>query len=164
MGLGSGSQKDKVYIMDYEDNAVKYDSECIRRRQLFFDKLKRYAREVKAGHQKASTQYKGVVREFELLESESPLIAIFNKLFITGRKLRPVIQKRQPVALDSCKEAKIMVHVIKGFNVPIRNQAKRGILEAFQRQGFASGIQDPYNTGARMGGPYPLNPNQGFFG
>lgn len=65
-----------------------------------------------------------MVREFELLESENPLVALFNKLFITGRKLRPVVQKRQPVAIDSCKEAKIMIHVIKGFNVPIRNSAK----------------------------------------
>jgi hypothetical protein len=57
---------------------------------------------------------------------------MFNKIFITGRKLRPVVQKRQPVALDSCKEAKIMIHIIKGFNVPIRNLAKQDILSNFR--------------------------------
>lgn len=72
------------------------------------------------------------MREFELLESENPLVALFNKIFITGRKLRPVVQKRQPVAIDNCKEAKIMVHIIKGFNVPIRRKAKQDILEKFQ--------------------------------
>jgi hypothetical protein len=41
-----------------------------------------------------STQYKSVIREFELLEAENPLIAIFNKAFITGRKLKPIIKKR----------------------------------------------------------------------
>jgi len=25
-----------------EENAIKYDSECIRRRQMFFDKLKHF--------------------------------------------------------------------------------------------------------------------------
>ena len=119
---------EKVYNLELEDNAIKYDAECIRRRQQFFDKLKQYQREIKAGHQKASTQYKSVVKEFELLEAENPLIALFNKMFISGRKLKPVVQKRQPVALDSCKEAKIMIHVIKGFNVPIRNLAKQNIL------------------------------------
>lgn len=72
------------------------------------------------------------MREFELLESENPLVALFNKIFITGRKLRPVVQKRQPVAISNCKEAKIMVHIIKGFNVPIRRKAKQDILEKFQ--------------------------------
>jgi hypothetical protein len=41
-----------------------------------------------------STQYKSVVSEFELLEAENPMIAIFNKLFVTGRKLRPIIKER----------------------------------------------------------------------
>jgi len=68
-----------------------------------------------------STQYKSVVREFELLESSNPFVAIFNKLFITGRKLAPIITQRQPIALDTVKEAKIMVHVIKGYHIPVRN-------------------------------------------
>ena len=32
----------KVYNLDLEDNAIKFDSECIRRRQMFFDKLKHF--------------------------------------------------------------------------------------------------------------------------
>lgn len=32
----------KVYNMALEDNAMKYDSECIRRRQMFFDKIKHF--------------------------------------------------------------------------------------------------------------------------
>lgn len=100
-----------------------------------------------------------------MLESESPLVALFNKMFITSRKLRPVVQKRQPVAIDSVREAKIMVHIIKGFNVPIRNQAKRNILQAFNQRGNFGNVQDPYGGGAnnfsmRQGGPYPINPNQ----
>jgi hypothetical protein len=84
------------------------------------------------GNSKSSTQYKSIVREFELLESENPLLALFNKMFITGRKLKPVVQKRQPVSLEAVSEAKIMIHIIKGFNVPIRNVAKQDILSNFQ--------------------------------
>lgn len=89
-----------------------------------------------------------MVKEFELLESENPLVALFNKLFITGRKLRPVVQKRQAVSLDGCKEAKIMVHIIKGFNVPIRRKAKQDILEKFQNVGR------PEDTMRRRQGPF----------
>jgi hypothetical protein len=78
-------------MVEYEDNAVKFDAECIRRRQKFFDLLKQYAKELKSGSQKASTQYKSVVREFELLDEENPLVALFNKMFISGRKLRPIV-------------------------------------------------------------------------
>ena len=111
---------------------MKFDTECIRRRQMFFDKLKHFQREQQSGASaKSSTQYKSVIREFELLESENPLLALFNKMFITGRKLKPVVQKRQPVSLEAVKEAKILIHIIKGFNVPIRNAAKQDIMSVF---------------------------------
>ena len=62
---------------------------------MFFDKMKHFQRDMQSGNNaKSSTQYKSVVREFELLESENPLPALFNKMFITGRKLKPVVQKR----------------------------------------------------------------------
>jgi hypothetical protein len=56
-------------------------------------------------------------------------------MFITGRKLKPVVQKRQAVSLEHVKDAKILVHVIKGFNVPIRNSAKQDILSKFHAGG-----------------------------
>ena len=42
--LEDGQQK--IYNLALEDNAVKFDSECIRRRQMFFDKLKHFQREM----------------------------------------------------------------------------------------------------------------------
>ena len=90
---GNGGQR--VISLAQETNAVTFDSECIRRRQMFFDKMKHFQRDMQSGNNaKSSTQYKSVVREFELLESENPLLALFNKMFITGRKLKPVVQKR----------------------------------------------------------------------
>lgn len=43
---GIKSDEPKVYNLDLEDNAFKFDSECIRRRQMFFDKLKHFQREI----------------------------------------------------------------------------------------------------------------------
>jgi hypothetical protein len=56
-------------------------------------------------------------------------------MFITGRKLKPVVKKRTPVSLEGQKEAKILIHIIKGFNVPIRNSAKNEIQYHFQNGG-----------------------------
>ena len=94
------------------------------------------------------------MREFELLESENPLLALFNKMFITGRKLKPVVQKRQPVSLEAVKETKILIHIVKGFNVPIRNGAKQDIL----------GVMQGRNNFNMQPQPNPMNPYMGFQG
>ena len=88
------------------------------------------------------------MREFELHESENPLLALFNKMFITGRKLKPVVQKRQPVSLEAVKETKILIHIVKGFNVPIRNGAKQDIL----------GVMQGRNNFNMQPQPNPMNP------
>lgn len=99
------------------------------------------------------------MQEFEIGEAENPFISLFNSMFMRGRKLRPIVQKRQPVSLDAAKEAKIMVHVIKGFNVPIRNSAKQDILSKFQGGRGAAGaaggmMQNPYG---RSAGPFAVS-------
>mmetsp|Transcript_32700 Transcript_32700/g.31921 ORF Transcript_32700/g.31921 Transcript_32700/m.31921 type:complete len:145 (-) Transcript_32700:2229-2663(-) len=120
-------QEEKVNKMQQDQKHMElaeflqFDNESIRRRQKFFDLLKQKQKELKAGQQRLSTHYKSIISEFELLEARNPLIAFFNNLFITGRKLRPIVTERQPIALDICKEAKIMVHVIKGYHIPVRN-------------------------------------------
>jgi hypothetical protein len=98
------------------------------------------------------------VREFELLESENPLMALFNKLFLTGRKLKPVVQKRPPVSFEAVKEAKILVHVIKGFNVPIRRAAKQQILANYQGGGRGN-FNVPLNPYGNVG-PFASSANQ----
>lgn len=61
--VGIVKKDDKaVYHPDLEETAVKFDSECIRRRQMFFDKLKHFQREMQSGNfQKGTTHYKSVV-------------------------------------------------------------------------------------------------------
>ena len=41
--------------------------------------------------------------------------------------------------METTSKAKILVHVIKGFNVPIRNSAKQDILSHFQGGGGQRG-------------------------
>lgn len=69
------------------------------------------------------------------------------------------------MSLEAVKEAKILVHVIKGFNVPIRNSAKQDILSKFQGGGNNSRMPfNPNNTGmnpygTRTAGPFPSSLN-----
>jgi hypothetical protein len=60
------------------------------------------------------------VKEFEI-ETTNPFVGIFNRLLRVGRKLKPIVKKRQTISFDTIKECKIYVHVLKGENVPIRS-------------------------------------------
>jgi len=64
--------------------------------------------------------YKSVVREVQVLMEESPLIGLINKLFIKGRRLKPIIEKREVTDFKSIDKCKINVHIIKAENVPVR--------------------------------------------
>lgn len=44
-----------------------------------------------------------------------------NKFFMKGRKLKPLIKETPAINMEAVKECKIVVHVIKAENVPIRN-------------------------------------------
>jgi hypothetical protein len=48
-------------------------------------------------------------------------VGIFNRILRVGRKLKPIVKKRQTISFDTIKECKIYVHVLKGENVPIRS-------------------------------------------
>lgn len=48
------------------------------------------------------------------------MITIGNKLFQKGRKLKPLIKEQPSKNLELVKECRIVVHVIKGENVPLR--------------------------------------------
>ena len=42
----------------------------------------------------SNSTYKSVVSEVELDQDENFCLAVFNKLFVKGRKLKPVVQKK----------------------------------------------------------------------
>lgn len=62
-----------------------------------------------------------MVKEVEL-GTKNPFQAIFSKLFVGGRKLKPAVKKRQAVGFEMVSESVIHIHVIKGQNVPLRRE------------------------------------------
>lgn len=60
-------------------------------------------------------------------DTENKLLALVNKIFVSGRRLRPAIIKKPAVALDTVKKSGITIHIIKGYNVPVRSEAFKQI-------------------------------------
>ena len=97
------------------------DLDTLRRRQIIFDQIKERHQQHQNDATKGGSAYRSVVEEEELNYDTNFLSVIFNKIFIKGRKLRPLIKETPPKNLELVKECKIVVHVIKGENVPIRH-------------------------------------------
>lgn len=96
------------------------DLDTLRRRQGILDKIKEQQHQKQTKKSVENNQYKSVVKEVEV-DVSNPFTGLLQRLFISGRKLKPIVKQRQPVSLESIKECKIFVHIIKGENVPIRH-------------------------------------------
>ena len=111
-------QSDGTTVTQVDDLAV-VDIETLRRRQAIYDQIKdrsnRKGKESSAG----TSQYRSIVREVEI-DVTNPFVGIFNRFFVNGRRLKPIVKKREVVAFENVKECKLFVHIIKGENVPIR--------------------------------------------
>ena len=46
---------------------------------------------------------KSVVREFQLIDKENPIVVFLNRLFQVKRKLAPVVRERVPVSAESIR-------------------------------------------------------------
>ena len=64
--------------------------------------------------------YNSVVDEEEFKYDANFLVTISEKLFMRGRKLKPLIKEKPAQNLEAIKTLRIVVHVIKAENVPIR--------------------------------------------
>ena len=71
---------------------------------------------------KGGSTYASVVEEEMFKYDANILVTIGNKLFMRGRKLKPLIKEQPTKNPELVKEARVVVHVIKGENVPIRHQ------------------------------------------
>jgi len=70
---------------------LHFDPALVGRRNRFFEKLKRKQKEIKAGHTKAQSSYKSIVHEPTVADQENFLTYLVNRLFTTGRKLKPIV-------------------------------------------------------------------------
>ena len=97
------------------------DVETNTRRQLIFDKIKERQNQQQTESKQAGSTYRSVVQEEELQIAVN-FFGVFSQLFNRGRKLKPVIKERPSKNLEMVKECKLVVHVIKAVNVPIRHE------------------------------------------
>ena len=63
-------------------------------------------------------------------------------MFQVSRKLKPVVKKRESEAIENVDKAKILVHVIKGYHIPIRQKDRKEIDKFMGRSADRQG--DPY--------------------
>ena len=89
------------------------------RRQEVFDKINRRKKTKGSAAQGRQSDYRSVIKEVQFDEDWN-IFGVITSFFKTGRKLKPLVKKRQATALESLSETKLMVHVIRGSDVPIR--------------------------------------------
>ncbi len=104
---------------------LTFDTDTIRRRRIFFENLKRFQKNFRSGSSKAQTSFKSVVSEFYMEERKSIFAVLFNTVFQQGRKLKPLIRDPPKKSPEQVGDATLMVHVIKGYNVPLRASASK---------------------------------------
>jgi len=96
------------------------DLDTLRRRQLIFDQIKDRQQQSANDLTKGGSTYRSVVEEEEFSYDSNFLVTISEKLFMRGRKLKPLVKVKPAQNLEAFSECKIVVHVIKAENVPIR--------------------------------------------
>lgn len=104
------------------------DLDTLRRRQLIFDQIKERQQFHQTQAAKGSTTYRSVVEEEEFHYDANILVSISQKLFMKGRKLKPLVKFSAAKNLEVVPSCKIVVHVVKGENVPIR----KDLLEQYE--------------------------------
>ena len=98
------------------------DLDTQRRRQLIMDQIKERLQQKQSEGSKLGSSYSSIVKEEEVNIQMNILGIIAEKLFMRGRKLRPIVKVAPPKSVEGFSECKIVVHVIKAENVPIRHE------------------------------------------
>jgi len=95
------------------------------------------------------------VNEEEFNYDSNFLSVIMNKVFMKGRKLRPLVKEQPAKSLEQFKECKIVVHCIKGENVPIRHSIVNDYNQYLQAEKDGN---RPLNKSQRPTPNLPQNP------
>ena len=104
------------------------DLDTLRRRQLIFDQIKERIAQHSSESRAGGSTYQSIVVEEDFKYDANFLITISEKLFMRGRKLKPLIREKPAQNLEAFSECQIVVHVIKAENVPIR----KDLIEAYE--------------------------------
>lgn len=110
-----------------------YDVETVQRRQLIFEKINIRKKETAIGVvANKQANYDAVVSEFAMQDAEVSLLTIIKNMFKFERALKPIVKDRKQASVDSVNEAKLLVHVIRGTDVPVRQSYYHKFLRLFQ--------------------------------
>lgn len=97
-----------------------FDPNTLKRRQLIFDKINKRKKVSQSGlTANKQIQYDSIVDEYKLQDDKS-LLEMLKGLLKFERPLKPVVKQRKEKALEYVKETKLMIHVIRGTDVPVR--------------------------------------------
>jgi hypothetical protein len=88
-------------------------------------------------------QYDSVINEAFLSDDKS-LWNMFIGAFEFGRKLKPKIKKRKTCAVDSVGEAKLLINVIRGTDVPVRTSYYHTFMDYIANAREGSAQQEAY--------------------
>lgn len=91
------------------------------RKEKFMATLRERQQEVKSAENKESKTIGTVIDEMVIDFQPQFFFDCCAAIFIPRRKLRPVRKAKEGVKADTIKLSKILIHVIKGHNIPVRS-------------------------------------------
>lgn len=98
------------------------DAETHARRMTIFNKInKRRKQDYQGTTANKQANYSSVVNEFSLLQADLTILGLIKDMFKFERKLKPIVKKRQAQPIDQVDKTKLMIHVIRGTDVPVRH-------------------------------------------
>ena len=73
---------------------------------------------------KGTTSFPQVISEAEIIDDPIMLFKeFFMRVFTRSRKLAPIRVKPTPVKIEKTEKIKINIHIVKGYNIPVRKSA-----------------------------------------
>ena len=93
--------------------------------------------------------YKQVISEFEIGPDPQEFCLEFLKaVFTPQRKMKPNRIKKQAEKVEKCSEISISIHIIKGYNVPVRAYSIPYTQREMRKKGY---IAEVYKSGLGLG-------------
>ena len=73
---------------------------------------------------KGTTSFPQIISEAEIIDDPIMLFKeFFMRVFTRSRKLAPIRVKPTPVKIEKTEKIKINIHIVKGYNIPVRKSA-----------------------------------------
>lgn len=113
-----------------------FDIDTLQRRQVIFDNINKRKKQQATGVMvNKQANYDAVVSEYIMQDAEASILTIIKNLFRFERALKPNVQERKQIAVNQVNDAKLLIHVIRGTDVPVRQSYYHKFLTYIQELG-----------------------------